>query len=286
MIEPSALKCGVLITRRTTIRGQIVSDYFKVCFFMANIAVFNQKGGVGKTTTSLNVVAALARLEGKRVLAIDVDPQANLSSALGQKQPLADQSIFGFFTNVASLAGLMKPVADRIDLITGHLEVAKLDSLLGKSYGAITRLVVALKALQTGHSDVVCDCSPVLSVPTLNALFAADYVLIPVSADHLSVLGAQQVERTLGVLGPVMRREIPRKYVITRFNAANSVCWDVERKLRDLFNDHLCYTRIRESAALGESPVHGQDVFRYAPMSNGAGDYENLVKELKSYGWF
>jgi chromosome partitioning protein len=252
---------------------------------MSIVAVFNQKGGVGKTTTSLNLAAALAK-HGRRVLAIDMDPQANLSSAFGIKKQNADQSIFSFFTNTASLDQLAKNVTDGIDLISGHLEVAKLDSLLGKSYGAITRLVVALKAFQGTVDDVVCDCSPVLSVPTLNVLFAADYVLIPVSADHLSVLGAQQVEKTLDVLGPVMRREIPRRFLITRFNASSELCWDVEKKLQTLFKKSLCSTRIRESAALGESPIQGQDVFRYAPLSHGAGDYDTLYEELSRYDWF
>lgn len=252
---------------------------------MSVVAVFNQKGGVGKTTTSLNVSASLLQ-QNKTVVAIDIDPQANLTTSLGIKNVSATESIFAFFTNAKQLQALVKPTNSQIHIIPGHLEIAKLDTLLGKSFGAITRLMLAFKTFGPRYSHSVIDCSPVLTVPTLNALFASDYVLIPVSADHLSVLGAQQVEKTLDVLGPVMKRSIPRRYVITRFNASNEICWDVDRKMRHLFKDLVCRTRIRESAALGESPISGMDVFSYAPMSNGAGDYEALYFELQQAGWF
>ena len=252
---------------------------------MSVIAVFNQKGGVGKTTTSLNLSASLIQ-QNQTVAALDIDPQANLTTSLGIKQVYANDSIYAFFTNTKPLQALIKPTSSHIHLIPGHLEIAKLDTLLGKSFGAITRLMLAFKSFGSRYNHSVIDCSPVLTVPTLNALFTSDYVLIPVSADHLSVLGAQQVEKTLDVLGPVMKRTIPRRYVITRFNASNEICWDVDKKLRHLFKELVCHTRIRESAALGESPVAGMDVFSYAPMSNGAGDYEALYFELLQAGWF
>lgn len=244
------------------------------------IAVFNQKGGVGKTTTALNLAAGFAR-RGERPLAIDLDPQAHLSHILGADQRLAEDTVFGFFAKQRPLAELVRDLDQGIQLAPGHLETAKLDSMLGKSLQVITRLRLALQQEQAGQGRVVIDCCPLLGVLSLNALFACDLLVVPVSADFLALQGAQQVERTLDALDSVFKRRLPRRYLITRFDRRRRMSAEIEARMGDLFRpDEICVTKINENVSLAESPAYQQNVFDYAPRSTGARDYAALLEEL------
>ena len=127
---------------------------------------------------------------------------------------------------------------------------------------------------------VVIDCGPLLNVLSLNAIFAADIVIVPVSADFLALQGAQAVERALNALEPVFRRRLPRRYLLTRFDARRKMSGEIaERMLETLRPDEICATRIRENVKLAESPAISLDVFRHAPQSHGARDYAELLDE-------
>jgi len=251
---------------------------------MATIAVFNQKGGVGKTTTALNLLAAVAQRK-MRPLGIDLDPQGHLSHIFGVQPRLADDTVYGFFMRQRALDEIAQVTRSGVVLCPSHLELAKLDSMLGKGVNVVTRLRQALHSRGAVPGPVIIDCCPLLNVLSLNAVFAADVLLVPVSADFLSLQGAEQVERALNALEPVFKRRLRRRYVLTRFDARRKMSAAVvERMEQSLRPDEICVTRIRENVKLAESPAVGLDIFRHAPGSRGARDYEDLFDELVSAG--
>jgi chromosome partitioning protein len=247
---------------------------------MPCIAVFNQKGGVGKTTTALNLTAALAGGD-HTPLAIDLDPQGHLSALSGVFGGESAASMYGFYRDHRPLSQLVLKGLRRWDVIPAHLELAKVDTQFGKGPNVLNRLKIALQREQlAGQRAVVIDCSPMLGVLSLSAIFAADRVLVPISADYLAVKGALQVERALNALAPVLKQRIVRRYVLTRFDGRRRMSWDIEKSLRGHFGAELCDTRITENVALAESPYAEKDVFDHAPNSRGAQDYRALFEEL------
>ena len=252
---------------------------------MAIIAVFNQKGGVGKTTTALNLLAAVAQHK-TRPLGIDLDPQGHLSHIFGVQPRLADDTVYSFFIRQRPLEEIAQISRSGVVLCPSHLELAKLDTLLGKGVNVVTRLRMALHARGAMPEPVIIDCCPLLNVLSLNAVFAADLLLVPVSADFLSLQGAEQVERALNALEPVFKRRLPRRYLLTRYDPRRRMSAAVvARMAQALRADEVCVTRIRENVKLAESPAVGLDIFRHAPDSRGARDYADLYDELVSTGF-
>lgn len=252
---------------------------------MPRIAVFNQKGGVGKTTTALNMAAAMARA-GESPLAIDLDPQAHLSLVSGVSEGRAESSIYAFFRDSKPLTDLVKPSQHGWSMIPAHLELSKVDTQYGKGPNILNRLKIGLvKENLNGVRPVVVDCCPMLGVLSLSAIFAADKVLVPISADYLAVNGALQVEKTLNALTPVLKRRVERRYVMTRFDSRRRMSWSIYESIRERFGADLCETRIAESVSLAEAPFSQKDVFTHAPGSRGAQDYQALYDELKATGF-
>jgi chromosome partitioning protein len=252
---------------------------------MAKIAVFNQKGGVGKTTTSLNLTAALAR-RGYNPLSIDLDPQAHLSYVCGSTVGNADDSIFGFYQNSKLLTQLIRPAAGGWLVIPAHVELSKVDTQFGKGPNILNRLNTGIikENLNTGR-PIVLDCCPMLGVLSLSAIFASDRVLVPVSADYLAVQGVHQVEKTLKALEHVLKKRLLRRYVITRFDGRRKMSHQIYEKLKARCGNDVCDTRISENVSVAESPATREDVFSHAPDSRGARDYEALLDELVESGF-
>jgi chromosome partitioning protein len=254
---------------------------------MAVIAVFNQKGGVGKTTSTLNIVAGLA-IAQKHPIALDMDPQGSLSIASGLKDARAqERNMASFFKDKVPLANLLHETPAGWQIIPSSIELSKIDATYGSDPNAAKLLKQGLsEELALTGAPILIDCCPMLGVLTLNALLAADRVLIPVSADFLSQQGVHRLEAALNVLEKKLQRQFERRIVITRFDSRRKLSYDIYDKLRDRYGSQVCNTRVGENVALATSPMHGLDIFAFGPHTPGAADYKALTIELMKTGFF
>ena len=253
---------------------------------MSIIAVFNQKGGVGKTTTALNLAAALMR-SGRSTYAIDLDPQAQLSSITNVTAKSGGETVLAAFQHNRPLRELVHTSPNGMQVIPSHTELAKVDVLYGKGYNVVNKLNTALKLEKFGDRDapLIMDCSPLIGVLSLNAIFACHGLIVPISADHLSTHGALQIEKTLRALENVLKRRVKRRYLLTRFDGRRKMAWDVLKLVEEHFGTDVCRTRISENVSLAESPALNKTIFEYAPSSRGAHDYNDLLEELIADGF-
>ena len=252
---------------------------------MTIIAVFNQKGGVGKTTTALNLAAALAR-SGRLTYGIDLDPQAQFSSIAGVTANSGDDTVLSLFQRNNPLSKLVTESHSGIKVIPAHAELSKVDALFGKGFNVVNKLNAGLKVENLGNKEnpVIIDCCPMIGVLSLNAIFACDCLVVPISADYLSAKGAVQIDKTLRALEPVLKRRINRKYLLTRYDSRRNMSLDILRMAEEKFGKDVCTTRISENVSLAESPALNKTIFQHAPSSRGAHDYDSLMNELLSNG--
>jgi chromosome partitioning protein len=247
------------------------------------LTVFNQKGGVGKTTTVLNLGAALAR-RGLVPLLVDLDSQSHLSSILNPGAS-SGESLFAYFNAGRSLKEVVRPIRFGGELIPAHTELMKVDALFGKGPDILNKLKKGLDAGWDGARPVLIDCCPMLGVLSLSGIFASERVLIPISTDYLALRGAFALDNTLRALEYVLKHRVERRYLLTRFDARRRMSHDIVSQLSTRFGAEVCETRINETVGIAESPALGKDIFSHAPDSRGAQDYESLLQELLSTGF-
>src|SRR5262245_34531109 len=247
------------------------------------LTIFNQKGGVGKTTTVLNLGAALAR-RGALPLLVDLDAQSHLSSILNPAASSAE-SLFAYYSAGKPLKEVVRPIRFGGELIPGHTELMKVDTLFGRGPDILNKLKKGLEAGWNGTRPVLIDCCPMLGVLSLSGIFASERVLIPISTDYLALRGAFALDNTLRALEHVLKHRVERRYLLTRFDARRRMSHDIAAQLTSKFGGEVCETRINETVGIAESPALGKDVFAHAPDSRGALDYESLLQELLSSGF-
>ncbi|MDP6442507.1 MAG: AAA family ATPase [Pirellulaceae bacterium] len=257
---------------------------------MRTIAVINQKGGVGKTTTSVNLAAALAEM-GQRVLLIDLDPQAHASLHLGLTLEEGDPSIYDVLTGEATLGEVRRRVHETLWVVPSHIDLAAAEIELA---GEVGREVILRDKLQEeGEFDViVLDCPPSLGILTLNALTTVEEVLLPIQPHFLALHGVAKLLRTIDVVAQRLNPRLRLSGVLfcmydSGTRLAAEVVRDVEEFLAEQATSnpvwsqaHAYRTRIRRNIRLAEAPSFGQSIFEYAPSSNGAVDYQQFAAEF------
>lgn len=252
---------------------------------MRVIAVFNHKGGVGKTTSVANLGAALARL-GKRVLLIDADPQACLTVHFGIEPETAECTVYDVMVRNLEMSKAVRPCPDeeRLWLLPSSLDLAGAELELATAMGRERLMRDALDAYLTGHRDldyVLTDCPPSLGILTVNSLAASEEVFVPLQTEYLALRG---VGKLVELVNLVRRRLNPSLEITgilpTLSRTGTLLAREVQEEIERFFGPKVFKTRIRNNVRLAEAPSHGKSIFAYAPNSNGAEDYLALAAEV------
>jgi len=244
------------------------------------LAIANQKGGVGKTTTAINLSAALA-MRGRSVLLVDLDPQANSSMSYLDVRSL-QKSMYDVFTGQVALADIIQPSpVPRLDVAPARIGLAKLEGQLVGELDAHYRLKDRLQTIKDRYEFVIVDTPPALGLITVNALVAATHLLIPVQSSYFALEGTddllETVERIRARPNPDLKL---LGAVITLHDKRTTLSRDVHKAITEVFGGRVFETTISKSIRLEESPAHRESIFTFAPQSSGAYEYYKLCEEV------
>jgi len=258
---------------------------------MRSIAIINQKGGVGKTTTAVNLSAALAEA-GNRVWLIDLDPQAHASLHLGFGMEEEYLSMYDVLTSDVPLQDVCHPVEENLWLSPSHIDLAAAEMELAGAVGREIILRDRMADVVNEFDYIIFDCPPSLGILTLNALTTATEVFLPLQPHFLALHGLSKLLRTIALVSRRLNAALRLSSVIycmfdTGTRLANEVVEDVElffqeqRETNSLWSEAYSFdTRIRRNIRLAEAPSYGQSIFQYSHDSNGAQDYRSLAQEV------
>lgn len=243
-------------------------------------AVANQKGGVGKTTTAQNLGVALVREHQQKVLLIDLDSQANLTDACGVDGMALTVSALSVLDGKASLAEAVVHLEKGLDILPASVDLAAADISFAARIGRENLLKKALADSKKEYDHILIDCPPSLGLLTVNALAAADTLLIPVQVEYHALAGLALMQQTLSDVQANLNPEISiLGLVLTLYDRRKKLAKDVEEALLKDWKSVVFETRIRDNVALAEAPSNGRDILAYRPKSFGSEDYAGLAGE-------
>jgi chromosome partitioning protein len=248
---------------------------------MRIFAVANQKGGVGKTTTTVSLGAALAE-RGKRVLVVDLDPQGNATTGLGVDGRQFEHSIYDVLLNDVPLVDIVEPAGiNNLFVAPATLDLAGVEQELTSMISRELRLKRAITSIDGDYDYIFIDCPPSLGLITINAFAAATDILVPVQTEFYALEGLTQLQRIVNLvqkeLNPSLRIT---KVVLTMFDARNTLSIDVAKEVKKHFEKELCKTVIPRTVRLAEAPSFGQPITVFDPNSKGAKAYKALAEEI------
>jgi chromosome partitioning protein len=245
------------------------------------VAVANQKGGVGKTTTTVSVAAALAGL-GARVLVVDLDPQGNATTGLGLRADQGEASTYQVLVDdLPAEQAVRSTEVDGLDVLPSSLDLAGAEVELVPAFSRELRLRRALEDLRARYDVVFVDCPPSLGLLTINALVAADQVLVPIQCEYYALEGLGQLMRTVRLVGDNLNRELELGgVVLTMYDGRTNLSQQVVDEVRDYFGDRAYGAIIPRTVRLSEAPSFGQPITVFDPSSRGARAYERLAREM------
>ena len=245
------------------------------------VSIANQKGGVGKTTTSINLSTILAK-KGKKVLMIDADPQGNASSGVGVDREEIELSVYDILINDVNIEEVVKKTnIKNLDICPSNINLAGAEVELVSVMSREHRLKEKLDTIKDNYDYIIIDCPPSLGLITLNAFTASDSVLIPVQCEYYALEGLGQLLNTISLVKKHLNKEIEVEgALLTMYDARTNLSNQVVKEVKKYFNDKVYKNVIPRNVKLSEAPSYGMPISVYDPRSKGAKSYEKFVREF------
>lgn len=247
------------------------------------IAIINQKGGSGKTTTTVNLGGYLASFN-KKVLVLDLDPQANTTIHLGLKPHEIEKNIYDVMTDGASINSIIKKTeVESLDICPANIDLSGVEIELAGIVGREMVLKDALDDTIKNYDYIIVDCPPSLSLLTINALTVAKEIIIPVQTEFFALEGMGKLINTVEIVKQRLNRDLKITGILpTMFDGRTNLSKEVIEKINEYFGNKVYKTKIRKNIKLAEASSHGKPILLYDPKSSGAEDYEAFSKEVEN----
>lgn len=249
------------------------------------IAVANQKGGVGKTTTAVNISASMAHI-GKKVLLVDIDPQGNATSGAGIEKGDVDECVYNLLVEDINIKQIIRPASiDNLDVVPATINLSGAEIELVPTISREIRLKKGLSDIEDDYDYIFIDCPPSLGLLTINALTAADSVLIPVQCEYYALEGLSQLLNTIRLVQKHLNHDLAIEGVLlTMLDARTNLGLQVIEEVKKYFREKVFQTIIPRNVRLGEAPSHGLPIILHDAKSRGAEVYLDLAKEVVAGG--